>query len=176
MYTILLLPHFLLYRHFASFSSVVLVFSRERCSECFEKLIARQTFLATKVLFVPIISWFRSPGSDFYESYPRNPVEELLKYFCFFVLFFLSLILAGVSCKENQFRCLKSGKCIPENWYCDGDNDCGTGDRSDESNCSLSACTAVQFRCSDGKCVPISWRCDGFDDCVDGSDELKCGK
>lgn len=89
---------------------------------------------------------------------------------------FLSLILAGVSCKENQFRCLKSGKCIPENWYCDGDNDCGARDRSDESNCSLSACTAVQFRCSDGKCVPISWKCDGFDDCVDGSDELKCGK
>ena len=91
-------------------------------------------------------------------------------------LFLFFILIVGASCDDNQFRCLNSGKCIPENWYCDGDNDCGAGDRSDESNCSLSTCTDAQFRCSNGKCSPISWRCDGFNDCVDGSDELKCGK
>lgn len=83
---------------------------------------------------------------------------------------------AGVSCSEKQFRCLNSSKCIPENWYCDGDNDCGAGDFSDESNCTSSTCTDKQFRCGNGKCTPSSWRCDGFDDCGDGSDELRCGK
>lgn len=34
------------------------------------------------------------------------------------------------SCSNTQFRCT-SGRCIPNNWACDGDNDCG--DFSDEN-------------------------------------------
>lgn len=89
---------------------------------------------------------------------------------CFF------FVLAGATCNEKQFRCLNSSKCIPENWYCDGDNDCGAGDLSDESNCTAAACTDAQFRCNNGKCTLSGWRCDGFNDCSDGSDELNCGK
>lgn len=81
--------------------------------------------------------------------------------------------LAGVSCDPKQFQCVRSGKCIPEGWYCDGDNDCG--DRSDESNCTSASCTDSQFQCSDGKCIPSGWRCDGFSDCANGIDELHCG-
>ena len=86
-------------------------------------------------------------------------------------MFFLSI--AGVSCDPKQFQCVCSGKCIPEGWYCDGDNDCG--DRSDESNCTSASCTDSQFQCSDGKCIPSGWRCDGFSDCANGIDELHCG-
>ena len=87
---------------------------------------------------------------------------------------YVSPYLAGVSCNANQFQCVSSYKCIPENWYCDGDNDCA--DRSDELNCTSASCTDSQFQCSNGKCTPSSWRCDGLNDCGDGSDEFKCGK
>ncbi|XP_068734362.1 thrombospondin-type laminin G domain and EAR repeat-containing protein-like [Montipora capricornis] len=37
-------------------------------------------------------------------------------------------------CSSNQFPC-RNGRCVPQLWFCDGDNDCG--DKSDEpSNCS----------------------------------------
>lgn len=33
------------------------------------------------------------------------------------------------------FQC-KNKRCIFKSWVCDGDNDCGNGDDSDESNCT----------------------------------------
>jgi len=37
------------------------------------------------------------------------------------------------ACREDQFQCANTGRCIPARWICDGDNDCG--DMSDEQNC-----------------------------------------
>jgi len=37
-------------------------------------------------------------------------------------------------CGENMFMCVKLYHCIPANYVCDGDNDCG--DMADEQNCT----------------------------------------
>ena len=39
-----------------------------------------------------------------------------------------------IACRDDQFQCANTGRCIPANWICDGYNNCGDG--SDERNCS----------------------------------------
>lgn len=41
--------------------------------------------------------------------------------------------IATRECKEDQFKC-DNGRCLPEDYKCDGDNDCD--DNSDEDDCS----------------------------------------
>ena len=58
---------------------------------------------------------------------------------------------------------------------CDGELDCGNGDRSDEHDqCQLSTCSVMDFSCLDGSCIPLASKCDGELDCQDGSDETDC--
>ncbi|XP_078605134.1 vitellogenin receptor-like isoform X4 [Branchiostoma floridae x Branchiostoma japonicum] len=72
-------------------------------------------------------------------------------------------------CDEDKFQC-DNGRCIPNHWVCDTDNDCA--DNSDESNCGAVTCPAGQFQCLQGyPCIQMSWRCDGYKDCPDNSDE-----
>ena len=73
-------------------------------------------------------------------------------------------------CDSYEFAC-DNGQCIPSNWECDNDDDCG--DNSDEDHCSGTggSCESDQFRCNDGECIPSSWECDGEEDCSGGEDK-----
>ncbi|KAJ8281335.1 hypothetical protein GJAV_G00066340 [Gymnothorax javanicus] len=79
-------------------------------------------------------------------------------------------------CGRNHFTCGMSAfgecTCIPAQWQCDGDNDCG--DHSDEDGCMLPTCSPLDFHCDNGKCIRRSWVCDGDNDCEDDSDEQDC--
>lgn len=60
------------------------------------------------------------------------------------------------TCGSNEFQC-KSGRCIPLNFRCDNENDCG--DHSDEFECGNVTCAASQFACENGRCIPNIWKC-----------------
>ena len=99
------------------------------------------------------------------------------------MVIFLRIITYSIcsekQCENNQIPCA-SGKCIPGEFLCDGEFDCGFGDYSDELECSSSGndseiCSAVShFKCGDGKCISRIYFCDGKFDCEDKSDEDQC--
>ncbi|XP_010767368.1 SCO-spondin, partial [Notothenia coriiceps] len=77
-------------------------------------------------------------------------------------------------CLESEFTCA-GGRCIPSQWVCDNENDCGDG--SDEiclsTYCGV-VCDEGEFLCAGGRCILYLHRCDGHDDCGDLSDERGC--
>lgn len=40
----------------------------------------------------------------------------------------------STACKEDEFRCISTGRCIPSTWQCDRTVDCL--DHSDETDCA----------------------------------------
>lgn len=51
-------------------------------------------------------------------------------------------------CPREKFKC-NDGRCIPQVWVCDGDNDCpanGVGLSSDEINCNARICSENEFK------------------------------
>lgn len=77
-----------------------------------------------------------------------------------------------MKCTEKEVAC-SSGRCIPSDFLCDGEFDCGFNDYSDELDCANDTCSAVSnFRCQNGNnCIPRINYCDGKFDCDDQSDE-----
>ncbi|XP_028290490.1 SCO-spondin [Gouania willdenowi] len=76
-------------------------------------------------------------------------------------------------CLDEEFTC-SGGRCIPSQWVCDNEDDCGDG--SDEI--CPSSCSSDQFYCTStpsGPCLNLALRCDGHPDCLDQSDEEFCG-
>ncbi|CAL4091361.1 unnamed protein product, partial [Meganyctiphanes norvegica] len=74
-------------------------------------------------------------------------------------------------CPEKFFACANR-RCIPMEWQCDTDNDCG--DNSDEKNCGERPCAPPSWMCGNGHCIAPNWRCDHDNDCGDNSDEQDC--
>ena len=74
-------------------------------------------------------------------------------------------------CGEDEFRC-NNGECFPNNYICDGYNDCS--DWEDELPPVCPCQKEKQFACKNGKqCINIHAVCDQYIDCKDGSDEDK---
>ncbi|XP_013407657.1 low-density lipoprotein receptor-related protein 2-like [Lingula anatina] len=80
---------------------------------------------------------------------------------------------SNATCASDRFTCM-NGKCLPPEFACDLDNDCG--DRSDENPnfCADHTCPPHKFVCGNGRCINLSWRCDHDNDCRDNSDEDGC--
>ncbi|XP_021351873.1 prolow-density lipoprotein receptor-related protein 1-like isoform X3 [Mizuhopecten yessoensis] len=81
-------------------------------------------------------------------------------------------------CMSGYMRCPK-GSCVPESWWCDGDDDCNHAqdpkmDMADEKFCGQRTCSVEEFRCKDGTCMPREFQCDGYPQCEDNSDEHGC--
>jgi low-density lipoprotein receptor-related protein 1 (alpha-2-macroglobulin receptor) len=81
---------------------------------------------------------------------------------------------------ESFLHCKYSKKCIPKEYVCDGENDCGLIgkfhllDPSDEHINCTKKCPVNQLSCSNGVCVHISKFCDGHADCQN-DEQLFCG-
>lgn len=81
---------------------------------------------------------------------------------------------------DNFFHCKYSRKCIPKEWICDSQNDCGLigkfnlldpSDEESSQNCEKK-CPVNKLPCSNGICLHISKFCDGHVECP--NDELFC--
>ncbi|XP_071524036.1 sortilin-related receptor-like isoform X2 [Panulirus ornatus] len=77
------------------------------------------------------------------------------------------------TCPQNFFLC-GNGKCIPHQWLCDTDNDCGDNSDEMEHRCGERSCDPPSWQCKNGHCITSSWRCDYDNDCGDHSDEEDC--
>ena len=75
-------------------------------------------------------------------------------------------------CREGQFQCLHTLRCIDKRYTCDGEDDCGDGSDEDlKTTCENATCSQDQFPCDKTRCIPQIWKCDGDKDCSDGTDE-----
>ncbi|XP_077981564.1 very low-density lipoprotein receptor-like [Glandiceps talaboti] len=95
------------------------------------------------------------------------PSPRITTLLCFLVIFF-RIHQAQAECDSELFEC-NNGRCIPQSWKCDDDDDCQ--DNSDEDSCPRRTCAETEFKCTNDKCIPRRWQCDGDNDCDDGSDE-----
>ncbi|CAF0958417.1 unnamed protein product, partial [Brachionus calyciflorus] len=70
-----------------------------------------------------------------------------------------------VTCEENEFKCALTHLCIPMDYVCDQDLDCGLNDESDEIGCynNKTISTEIQMSCSAGGSITCEHNCTDFD-------------
>ncbi|KAI6205775.1 hypothetical protein M3Y94_00830600 [Aphelenchoides besseyi] len=113
-----------------------------------------------------------------------NHLIFLIAFVNHFLIRAQTISFLDVKCDEDgkHFRCT-SGKCIPNEWLCDGTSDCRDSEDETHELCEpLGAkkgvlergnCPSLHFEC-DSKCIPESFRCDKHKDCSNGQDEVDC--
>ncbi|EHA98275.1 SCO-spondin [Heterocephalus glaber] len=97
----------------------------------------------------------------------------------------LPVPVSGVAASSHRGQCCRrtvgtegeapyqdSGHCVPHEWLCDNQDDCGDG--SDEEACATPGCGQGQMSCQSGRCIPPAQLSDGQDDCGNGTDEQGC--
>merc|ERR1711973_881211 len=91
----------------------------------------------------------------------------------------------GGTCPEGEvFQCHLTGLCFYYDAVCNGHEDRGGPDTSDELGCDTPLChpEVPKFYCESGwismsrhtTCIPMVLRCDGKFDCHDHEDEADC--
>ncbi|KAH8868961.1 Low-density lipoprotein receptor [Schistosoma japonicum] len=81
-------------------------------------------------------------------------------------------IIVESPCRKDEIMC-RDGTCIPENYFCNGRQDCSDGSDEQPPHC-VSVCPPPRILCSSGECITQEMRCDGIQHCRDGSDEIGC--
>ncbi|KAM7121113.1 LOW QUALITY PROTEIN: SCO-spondin-like [Molossus nigricans] len=76
-------------------------------------------------------------------------------------------------CAEGEPR-QESGHCVPNEWLCDNQDDCGDGSDEEAECCATPGCREGQMSCSSGHCLPLALLCDGPPGCPDAADEESC--
>jgi len=115
-------------------------------------------------------------------------VHHLLSVLLFFICFNYGNVIGQETCPaydditgecKLQCQCINEpGKCLSNEQFCDGKNDCLDG--QDEEDCCQTCpegwaetCKPDEFKCHcDCHCYPTV--CDGVKQCSDGSDEKDC--
>lgn len=65
-------------------------------------------------------------------------------------------------CKDDQFMCTSTGRCIPYEETCDGYAECPNGEDEFLEYCAERTCRDGYFSCGNGVCIPTSKRCDRY--------------
>ncbi|KAK4475290.1 hypothetical protein MN116_002361 [Schistosoma mekongi] len=81
-------------------------------------------------------------------------------------------IIVESPCRRDEILC-RDGTCIPENYFCNGRQDCPDGSDEQPPHCAP-RCRPDQYQCTTGECIERHMRCDGRQDCRDASDERGC--
>ncbi|GFS88438.1 putative vitellogenin receptor [Nephila pilipes] len=103
------------------------------------------------------------------------------------------LAQAASECTAKEYFCMYQLRCIPNDWLCDGKDDCGDAADEGPEYCEAGEynettpmyyidtkipqeqyCGIGNFRCDNGLCIDLALTCDSKIDCEDGSDEMYC--